>query len=80
MTGSDPRLLIVYARRLGRDAVGCALGRQAHGASPHLGIDAIVTASQVVLALQTIRSRNLSPFTTSAGADYGSSNPASGWP
>lgn len=41
------------------------IGRQAHGASPHLGIDAIVTASQVVLALQTIRSRNLSPFTTS---------------
>ncbi len=40
------------------------IGRQAHGASPHLGIDAIVTASQVVLALQTIRSRNLSPFTT----------------
>jgi len=41
------------------------IGRQAHGASPHLGVDAIVTASQVVLALQTIRSRNLSPFTTS---------------
>lgn len=41
------------------------IGRQAHGASPHLGVDAIVTASQVVLALQTIRSRNLSPFITS---------------
>jgi len=41
------------------------IGRQAHGASPHLAIDAIVTASQVVLALQTIRSRNLSPFITS---------------
>jgi len=41
------------------------IGRQAHGAAPHLGIDAVVTASQVVLALQTIRSRNLSPFTTS---------------
>ncbi|MFN8654585.1 MAG: amidohydrolase [Gemmatimonadales bacterium] len=38
------------------------IGRQAHGATPHLGIDAIVTASQVILALQTIRSRNLSPF------------------
>jgi len=38
------------------------IGRQSHGASPHLGVDAIVTASQVVLALQTIRSRNLSPF------------------
>lgn len=41
------------------------IGRQAHGAAPHLGVDAIVTASQIVLALQTIRSRNLSPFTTS---------------
>jgi amidohydrolase len=41
------------------------VGRQAHGSTPHLGVDAIVTASQVVLALQTIRSRNLSPFTPS---------------
>jgi amidohydrolase len=38
------------------------VGRQAHGASPHLGIDAIVTASQIVNALQTIRSRTLSPL------------------
>jgi amidohydrolase len=38
------------------------IGRQAHGATPHLGVDAIVTASQVVNALQTIRSRTLSPF------------------
>jgi amidohydrolase len=37
-------------------------GRQAHGASPHLSIDPIVMASQAVMALQTIRSRNLSPF------------------
>lgn len=37
-------------------------GRQAHGASPHLAVDPIVMASQAVLALQTIRSRNLSPF------------------
>jgi amidohydrolase len=37
-------------------------GRQAHGASPHLAIDPVVTASQAVLALQTIRSRNTSPF------------------
>jgi len=34
-------------------------GKQAHGAYPHLGIDPIVMASQVVEALQTIRSRNL---------------------
>lgn len=40
-------------------------GRQSHGASPHLAIDPIVMASQAVLSLQTIRSRNLSPFTPS---------------
>jgi amidohydrolase len=38
------------------------IGRPAHGATPHLGVDAIVTASQIVNALQTIRSRTLSPF------------------
>ncbi|MEP7326679.1 MAG: amidohydrolase [Gemmatimonadota bacterium] len=38
------------------------IGRQAHGAMPQLGVDAAVTASQIVLALQTIRSRNLSPL------------------
>ena len=38
------------------------IGRQAHGATPHIGIDAIVIASQVVSGLQTIRSRTLSPF------------------
>jgi len=37
-------------------------GRQAHGARPELSVDPIVTAAQVVLALQTIRSRSLSPF------------------
>jgi amidohydrolase len=36
-------------------------GRQAHGASPHLGVDPIVTASQIVMALQTLRSRVLPP-------------------
>ena len=40
-------------------------GKQAHGASPEESIDPIVTASQVVTALQTIRARNLSPFTPS---------------
>jgi amidohydrolase len=34
-------------------------GKQAHGAYPHLGIDPVVMASQAVMALQTIRSRNL---------------------
>jgi amidohydrolase len=37
------------------------IGRQSHGASPHVGIDAIVTAAQVVQALQTIRSRTVVP-------------------
>jgi len=37
-------------------------GRQAHGARPELSIDPVVMASQAVLALQTIRSRNLSPL------------------
>ena len=37
------------------------IGRQSHGASPHVGIDAIVTAAQVVTALQTIRSRTVDP-------------------
>ena len=37
-------------------------GRAAHGASPHLGVDPIVTASEIVMSLQTIRSRVLSPL------------------
>ncbi len=37
------------------------VGRQAHGAWPHLSVDPIVTAAQAILALQTIRSRNLEP-------------------
>ncbi len=37
-------------------------GRQAHGASPHESIDPIVMASQAVMALQTIRSRNINPL------------------
>jgi amidohydrolase len=37
-------------------------GRQAHGARPEISVDPIVTAAQVVLALQTIHSRNISPF------------------
>jgi amidohydrolase len=37
-------------------------GRSAHAASPQLSVDPVVMAAQAVLALQTIRSRNLSPF------------------
>jgi amidohydrolase len=38
------------------------MGKSAHAASPELSVDPVVVASQVVLALQTIRSRNLSPY------------------
>jgi amidohydrolase len=41
------------------------IGRSAHGASPQSAVDPIVMASQAVMALQTIRSRNLGPFTPS---------------
>ena len=41
------------------------IGRQSHGASPHLGVDPVVMAAQAVLALQTIRSRNLPPLAPS---------------
>ncbi len=37
-------------------------GKQAHGAAPHLSVDPVVMASQVVTAFQTIRSRNLPPL------------------
>src|SRR6266853_147620 len=37
-------------------------GRGAHAAMPHLGIDPIVAAAQVVNALQTITSRNIDPL------------------
>lgn len=37
-------------------------GKQAHGAQPHQSVDPVVMASQVVMALQTIRSRNLPPL------------------
>jgi amidohydrolase len=38
------------------------IGKQAHGASPHLAVDPVVAAAQFVLALQTIRSRVLPPL------------------
>jgi amidohydrolase len=37
-------------------------GKPGHGAKPHTTIDPIVVASQVVLALQTIASRNTNPY------------------
>jgi amidohydrolase len=38
------------------------IGKQSHGAAPELSVDPVVVAAQFVLALQTIRSRNLSPL------------------
>jgi amidohydrolase len=37
-------------------------GRGGHGAAPHLTIDPIVAAAQVIVALQTITSRNIAPL------------------
>lgn len=37
-------------------------GQQAHGAAPQLSIDPTVMASEAVLALQSIRSRNIDPM------------------
>lgn len=37
-------------------------GRSGHGARPQFAIDPIVTAAQVITALQTLVSRNLDPF------------------
>lgn len=37
-------------------------GRGSHASSPHLGIDPLVTAAQVILGLQTIASRNVNPL------------------
>lgn len=37
------------------------VGKQGHGAYPHQGVDAIVVASHVICALQSIVSRNIDP-------------------
>ncbi|HYC92694.1 MAG TPA: amidohydrolase [Thermoanaerobaculia bacterium] len=50
-------------------------GKQTHGAYPWLGVDPIVTASQIVLGLQTIPSRQLdstlAPSVVTVGAIHG---------
>jgi amidohydrolase len=38
------------------------VGKQSHGAYPHQAVDPVVMAAQAILALQTIRSRNLPPL------------------
>jgi hippurate hydrolase len=40
------------------------VGRGGHAALPHLAVDPLVTASQIVLALQTLVSRNVDPVDT----------------
>jgi amidohydrolase len=40
-------------------------GRQAHGARPDLAIDPVVVASEIVMALQTVRSRSTPPLSAS---------------
>ncbi|MCH9651383.1 MAG: amidohydrolase [Deltaproteobacteria bacterium] len=37
-------------------------GAQSHGAAPHQGVDPVVMSAQAIMALQTIRSRNLDPL------------------
>ena len=37
-------------------------GRGGHGAMPHLNVDPLVAAAQIVVALQTLVSREISPF------------------
>jgi amidohydrolase len=46
-------------------------GKQAHGASPWQGIDPIVTASQIILGLQTVVSRNVAITESAAVVSVG---------
>ncbi|KZL91888.1 hypothetical protein [Clostridium magnum] len=39
----------------------CIKGQGSHASSPHMGKDPIVIGSEIVLALQTIISRNMDP-------------------
>lgn len=41
------------------------IGRGGHGAAPHLAVDPILAASQIVVALQAISSRNVPPLQAS---------------
>lgn len=41
-------------------------GRGAHGAEPQNSVDPIVAAAEIIMQLQTVVSRNLSPFDTAA--------------
>ena len=53
---------VVGAPMSGSDTVDIIIhGVGAHGASPHRGVDPVVLGSQIVLALQTVVSRELAP-------------------
>lgn len=53
---------VVGAPMSGADTVDIVIhGVGAHGASPHRGVDPVVLGSQIVLALQTVVSRELAP-------------------
>lgn len=45
-------------------------GKSGHGAFPHTAIDPIVTASQIVLSLQTLVSRNVDPLDSAVVSFY----------
>lgn len=49
-------------------------GKQSHGASPWMSIDPIVTASQIIMGLQTIVSRNLNLTESAAVVSVGQIN------
>ncbi|MFV8360271.1 amidohydrolase [Flavobacterium sp. LS1P3] len=50
------------------------MGKQTHGAYPWLGIDPIVTASQIIMGLQTIISRNVNITESAAVVSVGQIN------
>ncbi len=64
VTSTVPTGMIVAdpAPYSGADTVDIIIkGVGAHGASPHRGVDPVLLGSQIVLGLQTVVSRNLSP-------------------
>lgn len=53
--GYKPKAFMAQANRFEIEIIG----KKTHGAAPHLGVDPIVIASEVVLAFQTIPSRQI---------------------
>ena len=54
--------MVVGSPYSGADTVDIIIhGVGAHGASPHRGVDPVLLGSQIVIALQTVVSRNLAP-------------------